>query len=221
MIAIIINLQNLFNKCNLRVKRVISKEFLEGVSIINKSNIDTFFKIDINENFSKIIYYENSSLKFMQNFKFGSNLIINDICKVIAIKPEKIREILVDNDFLQQNFEKIIENKFFTNQNFRKIKKQLLFDIANARIQEIFEIILFKNINISNIKQKIFLNLHDEILLNFFKDFNNNHVNNTSTELKFINELSFENIFTEANSIVQYGWKKEAIPFIQKKVNYC
>ena len=211
------NLQNLFNKCNLRVKRVISKEFLEGVSIINKSNIDTFFKIDINENFSKIIYYENSSLKFMQNFKFGSNLIINDICKVIAIKPEKIREILVDNDFLQQNFEKIIENKFFTNQNFRKIKKQLLFDIANARIQEIFEIILFKNINISNLKQKIFLNLHDEILLNFFKDFNNNHVNNTSTELKFINELSFENIFTEANSIVQYGWKKEAIPFIQEK----
>ena len=71
--------------------------------------------------------------------------------------------------------------------------------------KKIFEIILFKNINISNIKQKIFLNLHDEILLNFFKDFNNNHVNNISTELKFINELSFENIFTEANSIVQYG----------------
>ena len=63
----------------------------------------------------------------MQNFKFGSNLIINDICKVIAIKPEKIREILVDNDFLQQNFEKIIENKFFTNQNFRKNKETITF----------------------------------------------------------------------------------------------
>ena len=41
----------------------------------------------------------------------------------------------------------IISKKNFDNSNFRKIKKKLIYDIANARITEIAEIILLKNVN--------------------------------------------------------------------------
>ena len=38
-------LENILNKCNLRLKRIISKSFIEGVNIINKNtNLNTFFQ---------------------------------------------------------------------------------------------------------------------------------------------------------------------------------
>ena len=44
------NLLNIFNNCNLRVKRIISKSFIEGVNLTNNyQNLETFFKIDINK----------------------------------------------------------------------------------------------------------------------------------------------------------------------------
>ena len=33
---------------------------------------------------SQIFYFENDSLKFEQNFNFGSDLIINDISKITS-----------------------------------------------------------------------------------------------------------------------------------------
>ena len=51
------NLINIFNKCNLKVSKIISKNFLEGISLINKnSNLETFFKIEIFENESEIFF---------------------------------------------------------------------------------------------------------------------------------------------------------------------
>ena len=35
-----------------------------------------------------------------------------------------------------------------------KLKKKLIYDIAKARIEEIAEIIFFKNINLANLKEK-------------------------------------------------------------------
>ena len=35
--------------------------------------------------------------------------------------------------------------------------------------------------------------------------------------MNFLNNLNREQIFTEVNKIVQYGWKKEAIPTVQEK----
>ena len=43
--------------------------------------------------------------------------------------------------------------------------------------------------------------------------------NNFSNNL--IDEETFANLFENVNNIVQYGWKKEAVPIVQKKVNYC
>ena len=63
---------------------------------------------------------------------------------------------------------KLLIKKFFESKNFRKIKKKLIFDIANARIEEMAEIIFLKNINFSNFKAKIKL----PIFINFREKFN-------------------------------------------------
>ena len=42
------NLKNIFKQCNLKVKRIISKNFIEGVNLINTNpNTDTFFKLKL------------------------------------------------------------------------------------------------------------------------------------------------------------------------------
>ena len=79
------NIYEIFNKCNLRIRKIMSKSFVEGANLINNNfNLETFFKIEINQNYSKI-FFENSALKFMQKFKFGTDLIIKDISKITAI----------------------------------------------------------------------------------------------------------------------------------------
>ena len=45
------NLKNIFDKCSLKITKIISKNFLEGTKIINeKPDTETFFKIDLGEN---------------------------------------------------------------------------------------------------------------------------------------------------------------------------
>ena len=217
------NLKNIFKQCNLKVKKIISKNFIEGVNLINTNpNTDTFFKIEINYNNSQILYFENSSLKFIQNFNFGSNLIINDISKVLSLKDDEIKKILEKCNFEKQDLEnEYLEKEFFLQKNFRKIKKNLLFEIANARIAEFSEIILFKNINLINFfksKKTIFLKINDHLIMKCFRDnlkFNFSRKNNFNYNL--IDEETFSNLFESAGTIVQYGWKKEAVPIVQEK----
>ena len=64
--------RSIFDKNNLKIKKVLLKSFAEGsyISKINK-DVDTFFKIEINDNNAHIFYFENDSLKFEQIFNFG------------------------------------------------------------------------------------------------------------------------------------------------------
>ena len=65
------NIRNIFNKCNLKIKKILSKSFIEGANLINKSkDLDTFFIIKVNQKNSQIIYFENSALKFWRNLIF-------------------------------------------------------------------------------------------------------------------------------------------------------
>ena len=44
------NIRNIFNKCNLKIKKILSKSFIEGANLINKSkDLDTFFIIKVNQ----------------------------------------------------------------------------------------------------------------------------------------------------------------------------
>ena len=118
----------------------------------------------------KYFFLKILSLKFCENFKFGTDLIIQDISKIIALDYDLVKNILVSlGDFKNQLEDDLIEKKYFNEKNFRKIKKSLIIDIAKARIQEIAEVIMLKNINFQSFKKKnvpIFLIIEDKNLNN-------------------------------------------------------
>ncbi len=217
------NLNYVFENCNLRIKKIISKKFLDGVNIINKNlNLETFLKIQINENDTELIYFENSALKFVQNFKFGSNLILNDISKVTGLNNDTIKKILLSFKFSDKNLDlEIVEKEFFKSQNFRKIRKKLIFDIAKVRIEELSEVLIYKNINVISFLRgnlSIFLKINDSSHLKCFYDcFKKNFSKNEQFITNFTSDLSSSEIYNSVSSIVQYGWKKEAVPIVQEK----
>ncbi len=217
------NLRNIFDKCNLRVKKLISKKFLEGAKLISEnSGLETFFKIIIDESYIEILFFENSALKFTQKFDFGSDIVLNDISKIIAVEKETLKNILLNSNFSKEmTNDTLIEKDFFNTKNFRKIKKKLVIDIADARVQEIAEIIFFKNINIQSFLKNdstIYLNINDFSNLKCFADsYISAFGKDKKLKIKLIKQIQTEELYKSANNLVQYGWKKEAVPIIQEK----
>ena len=218
------NFKNIFDKSNLKIKKILIKSFINGVNTINNNKSDTFFHISINENDTKIFYFENDSLKFEQIFKFGINIIIKDISKITLLNIDNIKIVLDKiKSFHDISEDELVEQNFFKDNTYRKIKKKLIYDIALARIQEISEIILFENINFEHYKKfsnNIYLEidhkLQSKCLNEIYKTvFSMNEKYNT----KFIN-FSSENMISTAHKLVHYGWKKEAIPISVAKKSF-
>ena len=133
------NLNNIFNKCNLRIKKIFLKSFIEGSYVSTKNeNLDTFYQIKINTHDTQLFYFENDSLKFEQNFDFGSDLVVRDISKITSLKIEIVKKI-INNFSLTYDIlkDELIEKEMFENENYMKIKKRLLLEIAEARIEEL------------------------------------------------------------------------------------
>ncbi len=129
---------------------------------------------------------------------------------------------MINSDFDKKDLkDELVEKKFFSQENYRKIRKKLLIEIANARIQEMSEIILFKNINILGVLKKnikILLNLSEK---SYVKSLRNSYKilfsKNNYCDLEFLNNNLDDGLYSNANRIVQYGWKKEAVPVVQEK----
>ncbi len=212
------NLINIFENCNLRVKKILLKSFIKGANINNyNKDVDTFFQIKLNENNSKIFFFENNSLKFEQNFEFGLGIIIKDISKITALKIDTIIGILSKMELTENvSDEDFVEKDFFKENNYIKIKKKLINEIALARIKEISEILLFKNINIqyfNKVSKNIFLEIEQKFLFDNFKvNFNTILSKEGQNKVKFINPISTDDLLITANKLVHFGWKNEAIP---------
>ena len=220
------NLKSIFDKCNLKIKKILLDSFVKG-SLISEKNqdIETFFYVQMNKNYSKIFYVENDSVKFEQNFKFGTEIIINDIVKITKLKPEIIKKILenyiTDKKFLDSSY---IEKEYFEDHQYRKIKKELIFNIAEARIKELSEILFIKNINFAgsiNCVKVIFLEFINIQEYNFFKDlYSDQFSNRLKLITKFIECPKIDEEVVQAIKIDQFGWKKEAIPITVNKKSY-
>ena len=217
------NLISVFEKCNLRVKKILIKSFVKGANICdNNKDIDTFFEIRINEKDTKIFLFENNCLKFEQDFKFGTDIIIQDISKITTLSIEEIK-IILEKIKLSEDIPKdeILEKEFFKKNNFRKIKKKLIYEVALARIKEILEILFFENVNFKyydKFSYNIFIEIEQKILLNAFKViFEKTFNQNGYSEINFINLLTTENLLNTANKLVHFGWKNEAIPVTTSK----
>ena len=217
------NIENIFNVCNLKIKKVFLKSFIKGCLISDKNiGINSFFLLQINENDSKIIFFENQSLKFEQSFQFGKDIILNDISKILSLNRDTIKKILNNVNFNEKiSDDEVIESKFFDRENFRKIKKKLIFEIASARIKEIFELILLKNINLKSFAKDI-----KTVLLEFNVDEETTRLNDIikevvleNTDFDFISSKNFpeHSVFEKAGELVHFGWKTEAIPIAQTK----
>ena len=217
------NLKNIFEKCNLNLKKILIKSYIKGVNLSdNYENKETFYQIQINEKNSKIFYFENNSLKFEQNFKFGTDIIINDISKVTFLKINTVKVILDKIDFKNNILgNELIKEKFLLDDTVKKIKKKLIYDIAAARIKEITEIMLFENINFfhyNKISNDVFFEINvksqfkslDEIYKRTFSMHGQHN-------LIMIKSLSNESMIKTANKLVHFGWKNEAIPILQSK----
>ena len=208
--------------CNLRVKKVFLKSFIQCANIDNNENCDTFFRIEIDKEGSNVTFFENSALKLSQSFNFGSNLIINDISKITSLEKDTIKNIIF-NDNLEDtyNSSEFLEEKYFAKINYRKIKKKLLYEIAAARIQELSEIILTTNINTYTLLKKsvpIFLKINDtNIHRNFKKCFKYFFSKSDSYQITFIDNQPYEKLLDDTNKIAHFGWKSEAVPIISTK----
>ena len=81
-----------------------------------------------------------------------------------------------------------MEKEFFEQANYRKIKKKLIIDIAKSRIQEMSEILIFKNINtLSFLKNKplVFMIINDQpSKINFSEIYNSFFSQNKKFDLK-------------------------------------
>ena len=120
------NLKNIFDKCRLKIKKILIKSFVNGVNISeNHKNIDTFFYFEINDNHSKVFFFENNSLQFEQNFSFGTDIIIQDISKITSLNLKDVKKILEKIENIKDGMpgEELIDNDLYNN-SLRKIKKK-------------------------------------------------------------------------------------------------
>ena len=217
------NLKNIFNKCNLKIKKILLKSFIEGSYISNKNeNLDTFYQIKINEQDSQLFYFENNSLKFEQSFDFGSDIIAKDISKVTSLKIGIIEKIINNFSFTQDVLkDQLIEKEMFENENYIKIKKKLLLQISEARIEELLERMLVKNINLlsfNRYSKVVFIKINDQSHFNCFKNiYSLFFTKYNKLVVNFSKNISTEDLMNNVNKIVHFGWKKEAVPIIQSK----
>jgi cell division protein FtsA len=217
------NLNNIFNKCNLKIKKFLVKSFIEGSDISNENeNLDTFYQIKINKNNSQIFYFENDSLKFEQNFDFGSDLVLRDIAKVTSLKIDVVKFFLNKIELHEDiSKDEVIEKELFNNENYVRIKKKLIFEIAKARIQEFSEKFINKNINLKSYDKKdsvIFIKFDDQShYLSFKHIYKLSFSLNNNVTIKFLKNVTIEKLIFNVDKIINYGWRKEAVPVTHAK----
>ncbi len=216
------NLNNIFNKCNLKIKKIYAKNFIKGSYLDNKNEkYNTFFSIRINKNDTEIYYFDNGCLKYQENFNFGTELVFNDISKVTLLKNTTLEKIITFHQFNQDYKEEdLLEKDFFKDESYKKIKKKLLFEIAKARIDEILEKFLIKNLNLlgyDNRDKLVLIEITDKKHLKCFEKIYKSLLKTNNYKVEFKDNIKTEELFTHLNQILNYGWKKEAIPVTNTK----
>ena len=218
------NIKLIFNKSNLEIKKVILKSFCEGVQLIKqKSFSENFVLIKIGKETSKIIIFDQKSFKYLEHFDFGTDIILKDVTKICSLDHKTIINILSENYFRNKSFntDEVIEEKFFKQDSYRKIRKNLILDIVNARIEEILNIIFNKNINIDAFKFNNFdsyLIIEDDIISgNFEENFNHYLSVSEKSKINLSEDFQVDTLIASASNLSIYGWSKEAIPIMQTK----
>jgi len=217
-------INTLCNSCNLNLERVILKNFIRGINLINTfSEKKRIIDIKLNYENVQISFFENYAFKYSESFNFGSNIIYRDVAKVCKLSLNNSQNLIKDTNFNDINLKKKglnIEEKYFDQNNLKKrqISLQHVEDIVNARISEICDILLKKNINLNFANNNVFIRLSFEdghIYKNFSKNFKIYFDENIQTIVETQDEQE-ENYITAMDLVIN-GWKSEALPIKVEK----
>ena len=111
----------------------------------------------------------------------------------------------------------------FTSQkeNTKKISFEHILNICNARIDEIIDLIISKNINLKNFDKRnldLYIYFEDNNLLkNLSHQFKKRINSGLSVETHYNFEANQENTAKIFSELISRGWVKEAIPVTKKK----
>ena len=217
------NIKALFDNCDLKIERIITKPLACGINLLNKKNKKTdFLLINFDKEFSSISFFEESSLVFTKIFPFGTNSIINDISKLCSINENEVRLIIKKIDFAGKIDRKnYIDKNLFQESEFKKLSIKHVKEIINARIIEMLDYLFNKNKNLKYVNEKILsvdIFFEDNEVLEYLgKLFHENlRIGNTKTQIEL---LKLDDFFalSGAAELIFKGWDKEAIPLNKVK----
>ena len=83
---------------------------------------------------------------------------------------------------------------------------------------------LLKNLNtisFLNNNVKIFINLEDQSTKNIFENSLGFFFPRETLLFHFYEKIPLRDLYENTDKLVQFGWKREAVPVIQEKVFYC
>tara|TARA_A100001011_G_C14256589_1_gene820348 strand:- start:217 stop:1395 length:1179 start_codon:yes stop_codon:yes gene_type:complete len=213
------NIIEVFKQNDLKVDRVISKPFAEGINLLNNNkDLKNSVVINFGNELSTISLYENTSLIFFKTFPFGTNLIYDDISQLCSITKDEI-ELIIEN--LNNNKSQYIDQKFFINSDYKKITIKHIKEIIDARVKEIIDYTFNQNKNLIYCKNnisKINFFFEDKVILKSLHELFNDSLKIDQNKIvldSFLND-DFGSLFGAAELIFK-GWHNEAIPFSRRK----
>ncbi len=218
------NFKSTLNNSEINIERIILKPFAEGIKLLSKNSSEKkITTIKLGKKRSNISLFKNHSFIYSENFDFGSDLIIKDVAKLCSIDFDNSSRILTDIVFSKVESNKEIEyldKKYFKEIPFRKITLELLIDIFNSRLDEIFEIIYDKNINLVNLKSNNVINIiveDQELSVNINHSLDKNFSGKSKILFHKLDKDYLLSACLGATELIGKGWSKEAIPIIQSK----
>ncbi len=216
------NLKLIFHNCHISIERIIFKYFADGINFISNNKVSDFFiKINIDKKRSNISIFKNLSFIFSEDFLFGSDIIMKDVKKACSLDEDTVQNIFDRLSFSKlENNNSFLEKDYFTKDNYKKISLKFLDQIVSARIEELLNIILKKNINLKYLSKHIdiYFSFEDK---NILKNLQYNFSKNFTDKQKIIfnpqtQDEQFRSCLGSAE-LIGKGWEREALPIIQTK----
>jgi cell division protein FtsA len=222
------NINQVFSNCDIEIERLISSTFATGVKLLNNNQLKYgSVIIDIGFEKTSLGLFKDLTLVNSITFPIGANHLTKDIAKVCSLTLEESENLRNNIDFSFSNNQELFDENnylkkiYFSNSSYRKISKSLILNIAQSRIDEIFEIIkkhiVATGINI-NSDYSIILVGGGSNLINIEK-LCSNLFNSNIKKINKIDTNDDPSILDEnfisclgAIKIIKDGWETEAIP---------
>jgi len=226
------NINQAFIDCDIEIDRLISNTFALGAKLLSNKNLHSGSAIiNLANNKVSLGIFKNLALIHSITIPIGINHITNDISRVCSLSLEESEKIRNNFDYSfgenQDIFDQddYLKKIFFNESKFRKISKNLILNIIQARLDEIFYI---------QKKQLTIPGFNFNSGINFLLTGEGNRLKNleiyVSNLLGINNYNNFENIVESSGysdqsfdsslgalKLIKDGWETEAIPKFKDK----